>query len=151
MIAGLIPLPVGELPRVTVCPPPTTLLPLVSPSNPKRGAALFAQLTQDELICSIGGYRGQMSASTPAVLFGTGPVWWHQAQMEWLDMQWQVSFLVQPEAVCRYWSIVYTLRSIFLGSRNMSANPLPAVTIVPEQGIKSFKISVHSIRRWHFL
>ena len=26
-----------------------------------------------------------------------------QAQMEWLDMQWQISFLVQPEAVCRYW------------------------------------------------
>ena len=27
----------------------------------------------------------------------------------------------------------------------MSASPLPAVTTVPEQGIKSFKISVHSI------
>ena len=74
MIAGLIPLPVGEPPRATVCPPPTTLLPLVSPSDPKRGAALFAQLTQDELICSNGGDRGQMSASTPAVLFSTGPV-----------------------------------------------------------------------------
>ena len=47
---------------------------LVSPSNPKRGAALFAELTQDELICSNGGDRGQMSASTPAVLFSTGPV-----------------------------------------------------------------------------
>ena len=81
VIAWLVLSPIFKIPGTAVGPVPSSLFPFVSASDPKHSVASLAQLTQNELICVIGGHRGQVTTSDPAVVFSMSPIYFHHAEI----------------------------------------------------------------------